>query len=301
MNRQRCVLAIPGVAIPGLAMIALSGLSAPAWGQASDLPIPAAVAADHFPAGITTRRVGDRMVYVDARGQTLYGMDPRALAGKTGTPFTYCKDACAEMWQPLLAPAGAKATPGIVVPGTERRTRPDPAGAGKAEEKAEAPAASAARKDSWNGDWAIVEGAQGLQWIYKKVHLVFTRRGEAPGTAAFDGAEDFAWNSLKYVPPAPKLSTPGAVTARFLGDGYVMADRKGRLLFTGDAPAQGGWSPFPAGFANGGSGDWSVGRTGEQAQWLYRGKPVFVADAPPVGGDSDAMSAIPTGGSVLRP
>ncbi|HEX7855153.1 MAG TPA: hypothetical protein VF503_15805 [Sphingobium sp.] len=279
--------------------IATCLLPAQAWAQAGDFPIPAA-ASDHLPPGISTRETDKGIVYVDARGLTLYGMDFRALAGKTGLPLTYCKTECAQSWEALHPPKGTPLTPGVVLPGSpeENHARQEAKAKGEAP-GTPAPKPAAAKTESWSDDWTVVEGAEGPQWFYKMVNLVFTRRGDQPGSSAFDGADSFTWNTLKYVPPVPKIAGPTLVGARYVAGAYVMADQGGRILFT---PAKGEactadcarWTVFPAGLASSGSGDWSISRTGERAQWLYRGQPVFVAD----GGD---LAAVPQGGQPLRP
>ena len=53
-------------------------------------------------------------VYVDAQGRTLYGMDMRVLLRTDPDTSQHCTGACAEVWEPLLAPAGS--TPNIRFP-----------------------------------------------------------------------------------------------------------------------------------------------------------------------------------------
>ena len=81
--------------------------------QPADLPIPAATTSE-YPPGVTVRQTASGPVYADARGHTLYGMDMRTLLRWSPDAAQYCKDACAENWEPLLAPADAK--PNIVFP-----------------------------------------------------------------------------------------------------------------------------------------------------------------------------------------
>jgi hypothetical protein len=64
-----------------LPALTFAAMPVTAWAQASDLPIPAAVA-DHFPAGIAVKTAGEQRVYVNRRGATLYGMDMRAATGR---------------------------------------------------------------------------------------------------------------------------------------------------------------------------------------------------------------------------
>jgi predicted lipoprotein with Yx(FWY)xxD motif len=250
--------------------LALALIGAPASAQPVDLPIPAATTTV-FPPGVSVRRIGEGDVYVDAQGRTLYGMDMRTVLRWAPDPVQYCKGECAQQWEPLLAPANAG--PAVAFPSPrEQRDR-----------KAVVP------------DWAVANGPAGPQWVYKRWHLVFTRKGEAPGSAAFDGADNLTWNSLKHVPPVPKLVAPGTVKPLFVAGAYALADLEGRLLFTGKCgDGCSGWTPLAAGLAAGGTGDWGVSRSGDAAQWSYRGSPVFVG----AGGDP---ASVPPGGTILRP
>ena len=56
-------------------------------------------------------------------------------------------------------------------------------------------------------DWTVIQGAQGPQWVYKGWHMVFVRKGEAPGSAAHEGDGNLSWNTMKFVPPVPKVTT----------------------------------------------------------------------------------------------
>nr|WP_184019768.1 hypothetical protein [Sphingobium boeckii] len=256
--------------------IALIVTPATAWAQASDLPI-AVAASDTFPAGIGTKAVKDGAVYVDKRGLTLYGMDVRALTGRTGKPFLFCTGACLDSWEPLLAPAGSPVQP--TPPGFGGNSRNGP-------------------RVAPSGDWTVSEGPQGPQWTYKRVHMVFTRKGDRPGSTAHDGEDVFVWNTLKYIPPAPKISAPLSVQARLVDGAYVLADTQGNLLYTMQtkrcSAACADWQVFPAGMARRGVGAWSVEQGQDYAQWLYHGKPVFK-----ISGTDPAK--IPTGGVVLKP
>jgi predicted lipoprotein with Yx(FWY)xxD motif len=83
-----------------------------AGAQPNDLPIPAAVSTDLPPGISVVKSKGSKTgyIYVDAKGRTLYGMDRRAVAGRTGNAWQYCDKECAKEWQPLLAPEGSKPT-----------------------------------------------------------------------------------------------------------------------------------------------------------------------------------------------
>jgi predicted lipoprotein with Yx(FWY)xxD motif len=240
-----------------LPTLAFATLPVTAWAQASDLPIPAAVA-DHFPAGIAVKTAGEQRVYVNRRGATLYGMDMRAATGRTGRPALYCTGDCLSEWEPLLAPKGSPVSPVPREFGGPRTPSEKPSGEAT--------------------DWTVMEGPAGPQWVYKRVHMVFTRKGERPGSVAHDGEDGFLWNSLKYVPPVPKLSAPANVTPRLADGAYVLTDGQGNQLFTaraGDCADPCAWPVFASGMARRGMGEWSV-RTGpDRSQWVYRGKPVY--------------------------
>lgn len=274
-----------GLAIAAVAAVFLGGGTACA--QPADLPIPPATTSQ-YPPGVAVGSAGGQPVYVDQAGRTLYGMDMRTLVRAGADTSKYCQGACAEVWEPLLAPAGAK--PNIIYPGGfgDRRAPPRtpgqsaaPAGAFIANQKAP--------------DWTVIEGPQGPQWVYKGWHMVFTRKGEAPGSAAHDGDEQMTWNTLKFVPPVPKLTAPVNVSAAYVGGAYALVDHEGRLLFTGScADDCASWRPFGGGMASRGIGDWTVSRDADKPQWLYRGKPAYVAQG-------SSPEALPAGAAVLRP
>lgn len=253
------------------ALILLAFFPAPLWAQAADLDIPVA-AADHFPRGISVKA----RVYTDRRGLTLYGMDMRAATGRTGQPALYCSGDCLTQWEPLLAPRGAPISPLPRAFGGPRQEAPvvEPASA--------------------NSDWTVMEGPAGPQWVYKKVHLVFTRKDARPGSTEHDGADSYLWNSLKYLPPPPKLVAPPDVTARLADGAYVLADAQGNWLFSpksADCADPCGWRPHSTGMARGSVGQWSVRQTADFAQWIYRGKPVYrAAPRQPVPADGVALT-----------
>jgi hypothetical protein len=125
--------------------------------------------------------------------------------------------------------------------------------------------------------------------------MVFVRKGDTPGSAAYEGAENMVWNTLKYVPPVPKITGPVDVSTAFVDGAYALVDKEGRLLFTGSCgDACAGWHPFNGAFASRGVGEWAVSRDGDSPQWLYRGKPVFVAQG-------SSAADMPTGAMALRP
>ena len=263
--------------------------------QPADLPISPA-AAGVYPPGVAIGSADGIPVYVDGAGRTLYGMDMRMLLRAGAEPSKYCQGECARHWLPMLAPAGAK--PNILFPRGfgDRQRQQVAAGGGQA-----APSSGAAAsgtefiQNQKAADWTIIEGPQGPQWVYKGWHMVYVRGDEAPGSAAHEGDENMVWNTLKYVPPVPRLTAPVNVSTAFVEGAYALVDNEGRLLFTGTCGSDcADWRPFPGGMASRGLGDWAVSREADRPQWLYRGKPVFVAS----GSTPDDM---PANAAVLRP
>jgi predicted lipoprotein with Yx(FWY)xxD motif len=288
-----------GYAIAAVTAVLLSGTTA--WAQPADLPIPAATTTQ-YPPGVSVGSAGGIPVYVDAQGRTLYGMDMRTLLRTDPDTSQHCRGACAEVWEPLLAPADAK--PNIRFPIGFGQRRPQGGAAGGAaragggeglSQNAVAQAFAEMQQNQKAADWTIIQGPQGPQWVYKGWHMVFVRKGDKPGSAAYEGAEDKVWNTLKYVPPVPKVTAPVNVSTAFVDGGYALVDKDGRLLFTGSCGTDcSGWRPFNGALASSGVGEWTVSHETDDPQWLYRGKPVFVAQ----GGDSADM---PAGATVLRP
>lgn len=276
-------------------------LALPAAGLAQpvDLPLPPASAAE-YPAGVKVAKAGGGQVYVDSRGRTLYGMDMRTLIRWAPDPAQYCQAECAAEWEPLLAPTGSQAN--IAFPkgfGDRQRQAPQGQGApqqGQAPQQAGTPGAAPVALQPQNApDWTIIAGPQGPQWVYKGWHMVFTRKDDKRGSTQFDGAQDFTWNTLKYVPPVPKLEAPATVGTVLVDGQYALADKEGRVLFTGKCKADcAGWVPLPGGMASRGIGNWTISEAGERPQWLYGGKPVFVSQ------EADPKT-IPASATILRP
>ncbi|TCU58173.1 hypothetical protein EDF58_104410 [Novosphingobium sp. PhB57] len=268
------------------ALAALAGLGAaslPASAQPADLPIAAADGSP-FPPGVRVRKLGNASVYTDAKGKVLYGLDMRTLLRWAPDPARFCNADCAQSWTALAAPAGSTAN--IRYPAGFEKTADD-----RFMDPRKAP------------DWTVIDGAQGKQWVYKGWHLVFTRAGAKARPADRDGADgndadadanERRWNTLKYVPPPPKPAAPGVVTTAFVDGAYAFADREGRVLFTGKCERDCAWRPLPAPMASSGLGEWKVSLTGDEPEWTFKGKRVFVGTA----GDS---STVPSGGQILRP
>lgn len=267
-------------------VLGLTGLPAsPAIAQPADLPISPATTSE-YPTGIKIANSGAGKVYADKRGLTLYGMDMRTLIRWNPDPAKFCSAECAEQWEPLFAPKDAK--PNIMFPRGfgERRAAPGAPPPGL-------PAGFVGPQSA--PDWTIIDGASGPQWVYKGWHMVYSRKGEPAGSAAHDGADQQIWNTLKFVPPVPSVVAPASVTTQFAGGAYLLADRQGRALFTGQcAAACAGWLPLTAPMAGQGLGEWSVSLAGDSPQWAWRGQPVYVSR------EADPLS-VPRNGKVLRP
>ncbi|MDE2301658.1 MAG: hypothetical protein KGK11_03775 [Sphingomonadales bacterium] len=251
-----------------------------AWAQPADLPIPAARTLQ-FPDGIHVARIDGRAYYVDAKGRLLYGMDMRILLRAGPDPALYCQGDCAKAWEPVLA--GKDAKPNIAFPhGYEGRSLPQAVPAGFYSQPQDAP------------DWTIIAGPQGPQWVYKGWHMVFVRRGDARSTR-YEGADGKIWNTLKFIAPPPQPVAPPDVRPIVIDGDYVLADAKGRVLFTGDCGKDcAGWRPYRAGMAAAAIGPWRVAAGGDVAQWTYQGRPVFIADA-------DTPEAIPPHARTMKP
>jgi predicted lipoprotein with Yx(FWY)xxD motif len=294
-----------------------------AHAQPIDIPVPAATTTE-FPAGVSVAKVKDGQVYVGFDGRTLYGMDMRMVARWSVDTSKYCAERCQE-WEPLLAPAGAKVNltmfrgfrgppgaAGAPRPGATPTTGAVPGaalGAGGIARPAEA-GPSPAQLAAFYGmggapagmytqqnapDWTVVDGPAGPQYVYKGYNLVYVRKGDKPHAAAFDGADGQIWNTLKFIPPVPKLTAPGGVGATFVKDVYVLTDKDGKLLYTGRCGKDCvSWTPLAAGVASLGVGEWTVDRSTDRPQWRYRGKPVFVAS-------DDRLAGLPRSTVALRP
>jgi len=251
--------------------------------QPADLPIAAATTTE-YPKGVTVRSTDAGPVYANKKGQTLYGLDLRTVQRWSPDAAQYCATRCEE-WEPFLAPEGSR--PNVAYPrgfGPGRREWVARiAEKGYYSEPGKAP------------DWTVIDGPQGLQWVYKGWHMVYTRKGEPKGSTRYDGAEEFIWNTLKFIPPVPAIVAPARVEPLFVDGSYALALGGEQLLFTAeckeDCPQ---WQPFAAGLASRGIGDWQVNREHDVPQWTYHGRRVFVAT-------SGERASVPEGVDVLRP
>lgn len=257
-----------------LAYVTLA-IASPALAQPADLPIPAATTAI-YPPRVTVVATLTGPAYADAKGRTLYGLDLRTVLRWSPDPALFCRQACAETWEPLLAPPGS--TPSVQYPRGNR---------------AVVPAGFVAPESA--PDWTIIAGPAGAQWVYKGWHMVYTRRGDKRGSSQFDGTEDRRWNTLKFVPPAPIIVAPPGIKPALADGNYVLTDAAGRTLFTGTcAGVCADWQPLLGAMASRGVGEWTVGAGQSGPQWQYRGKPVFVSS-------EDVPGRVPPRASVLRP
>jgi predicted lipoprotein with Yx(FWY)xxD motif len=221
--------------------------------------IATAEAQQNYPQVVSVANSELGAIYVDARGATLYIMDSAAARFRGGRPANkYCSGRCAELWTPLAANAEDKAV----------------------------------------GAWTLVEGVQGRQWAYKG-ELVFTFNGDTrPGAVGGNDLDNHFWSIIRFTPPAPRFTAPADVTAALKGGDFVLTDDKGRVLYTRDdrdgdtSPAD--LLPFAAGMASRPVGDWTINRTTDRAQWLYRGKLVYVSELAETLG-------VPSGSTLVRP
>jgi predicted lipoprotein with Yx(FWY)xxD motif len=300
-----------------VAMVVAPFAAAGALAQPADLPIPAA-ASNELPAGIGIAKTKNGSVYVDAKGHTLYGMDMRTLIPRTANSLKYCSGPCLDEWEPLLAPADSKTDNSAAADPYSRILQAQGQGGGQGGAAAAQGGAAAAQggqgaqgQQAAGGgggnntgrstgevqnvsDWSVVDGPKGPQWAYKRWHLVFVHKGDKPGQTDKDGYDDHVWNTLKYVPPVPKLVAPTTVASAFQSGSYVLTDKQGHLLFTGKCADNCRWVPLQAGAAGTGVGEWTVDRSGDTPQWLYRGKPVYVSQ------EDDPLQT-PAAGTALRP
>ncbi|WP_298196948.1 hypothetical protein [Novosphingobium sp.] len=266
-DRARLVIAL------GL-LLAVAAPATRVTAQPADFPLVPADGSP-LPPGVQVRTGEGTAVYTDHEGRVLYGMDMRTVLRWSPDAAQYCTGPCRRTWEPLRAPPGS--TPNIRFP-ADGRPRTEP---GLVQPQS-AP------------DWTIIAGPDGPQWVFKGWHMVYVRRAADSGSTAFDGADERTWNTLKYVPPKPRLTAPPAVTVRFVGGAYRLADATGQLLFSGSCGDPCRWAPLAAPMASTGTGEWTVDQSGDAPRWVWRGQPVFVAE----GTD---LSALPTGASPLQP
>jgi hypothetical protein len=172
-----------------LGVAALACLAAPAIGQNRYGPIPAAASAQ-LPPGISVRQTPAGVVYVDAKGRVLYGMDTNTLRLDTRTPFKHCDAKCQESWEPIAPPPGTPETPATPL-GFGQGFGLGLGGGGQARGADARVGQAGAQGGNFIGgqgnaqrggpampsgpDWTVSEGPNGPQLVYKRVHLVFAR------------------------------------------------------------------------------------------------------------------------------
>jgi predicted lipoprotein with Yx(FWY)xxD motif len=208
------------------------------------------------PDGVSFAQSNLGPVYVDAHGMTLYALNMRYAAPRTQdfNGLKYCTGPCAQNWIPLASIPEAKPL----------------------------------------GQWRVVDGARGPQWAYRG-DPVFTYVGDkAPGSTAGDGYDD-GWTAMRYIPPVPKVVGPANVMPLFADGAYLLVDRQGHALYSGTCASDcDNWSPFLAGMAAQGVGDWTVSHDGDRAQWMLHGRPVYVSQ-------EDVPTQVPANTSAIRP
>jgi len=91
-----------GVALVCLAATAIVGFNQQSLAGAAPA-VGVAGVQDKMPAGVQTRKVGDRAILTDAKGMTLY-IFQKDVEGKSA-----CTGGCIKNWPPLAAAADAKA------------------------------------------------------------------------------------------------------------------------------------------------------------------------------------------------
>lgn len=268
--------------------------------QPVDLPLTPATTTTTtttFPPGVAVAQAPAGPVYVDAKGRTLYGLDLRTLVRWGPNPALYCAERCGE-WTPLLAPTGAAIDIAYPQGSSERLREAIASGT-----EARAPASTATAPDAAPfyadplkaPDWTVIAGPAGPQWVYKGWHMVYVRKGDGRASTRFDGAENLTWNTLKFVPSAPRVDAPAGVHSLLADGGYVLADKDGHALFTGTCTAPcAEWKPLAGGMASAGLGVWQVSLVGDRAQWTYRGHPVFVSQ-------ESEPARVPPATEALRP
>jgi predicted lipoprotein with Yx(FWY)xxD motif len=178
-------------------------------------------------------------VFVDARGMTLYALNARLAASRSGASLKFCTGPCALIWAPLVAPADAMPV----------------------------------------GPWKVVEGAQGPQWSYKGNPVFTYIQDKAPGSTAGDGYEDLWKALVYVPPAPSVVAPASVTVVFVEGAYIMADRQGRALFTTkaggvcGAACAQ----PLVAGMANQPIGDWTLSRDGDRPQWTYRGKPVYVS------------------------
>jgi predicted lipoprotein with Yx(FWY)xxD motif len=141
--------------------------------------------------------------------------------------------------------------------------------------------------------WKPQNGPRGWQWTYRGSPVFTYTLDQRKGDTTGDGFEDI-FHPIDYIPPAPALTAPAVVTAAYLKGQWYLADASDRLLLTGCASPCTAAQPLVTGMAARAVGGWQPMTVGDQLQWAWRGKPVFVAATPltlPTGNGLSALIA----------
>lgn len=188
------------------------------------------------PPEVTLQRQGHGWMLADTKGKTLY----ITRADQKGKPS--CEGACAKMWPPVMAPAGAKPF----------------------------------------GEWTLATRLDGgTQWSYDGKPLYTYSVDAAPGDMYGDDMEQMWAVALKPLPTPPGFGILKSPLGQLLIDRQRMtlyasdADTAKNSACAGACARQ--WKPVEAWWlAAGDVADWSViQRPDGNRQWTYRGKPLY--------------------------
>ncbi len=139
------------------------------------------------------------------------------------------------------------------------------------------------------GEWSIFERPEGTrQWAYKDRPLYTFVNDTFPGARLGDGLGRRQWRVFFE----PRQVPPGmTVEPTYLG--YVLADHRGRTLYTRAASGEAGaqqappnhWTAFKAPWMALDQGEWTIQSVADGIrQWSYQGQPLFTYDK-----DTDAQ------------
>lgn len=249
-----------------VAAVASLALGAPAWAWA---------APDQLPAGVGVQKSADGLL-LTLQGRPLYRLDLDRMLKRRRSAAPAGEARWAELntglWAPVAAPKDFKA----------------------------------------EGDWSATPRKTGPQLTYKGDPLYsFTGKSleeaakvefappyfssyTAKATLVSNGVPvaTLYYHPAFYEPPAPKISAPSGVTARWSKTAFVFADSDNHDLYaskSGRVCASGcdGLKPFFAPLAALPVGDWRpMQETNGERYWAYRGRLVYQsADADAPGGD----------------
>lgn len=225
--------------LQSLAMIMFAHLVLVSSAQAQEPSRSMARVDEERPSGVSVGQTKTGAVFVDARGMTLYALNARLAASRSGASLKFCIGPCALIWAPLVAPADAQPV----------------------------------------GPWKVVEGAQGPQWSYKGNPVFTYLEDRAPGSTAGDGYEDLWKALVYVPPAPAVVAPASVTVRFVEGAYIMADRQGRALFTTkaGDVCGAACAQPLLAGMASQPIGDWTVSRDGDRPQWTYRGKPVYVS------------------------